>query len=583
MINLNKYNKSDGDWVWQFFNITNVFNLNNNNMIKISQLYNEVYGDIFSEDEITNILQQNIADIHYYSKYRFIDKENHNEIYIFDLLVDKKEIIINNNSYWFIYTYCDDDRIWKKLSKLNVIDGKTNNHIELNKKIDLIWELSKFIQTNIFLHLFRSFYVDINGIIINTFHLRFFNVHEYYSLSKEFDIWNKILENSNNYSDILMEKIDWQLLMIYRYDNDVYFQSKWSVTTLNSLLNNKYDKNWIFGSLIKIFDQNNINIELFNNLDNNWIVYHFEILHNENPVVQEYKYYGLYLLGGRYLNSFENIFNFKHWYEFVKNKYNELYSLMYNNLSIKNKLNISNLFFDIIIWNNQQDVEYKIKELRNPDNELDLNNYVIEWFVVAKWYIYFKVKNYQYFIKKLMKSFSYNKTYETIKWLSYMLSRDSDDLILYTNESLNWNIKDKEFINNTLNKVQSLRQNLPLKISYTRFIHYLKYEKTNDEINNILYNFKNDKEQSINIYKAFLVNSFIDVISWMLTSDREEISELWDILWLMNYELDYLLKSDNLKKEVKEIILNEIQNENGNKYLVNSIKEIINDIYSINI
>lgn len=562
----------------KFFEAYNIINIDNiTNIEKVSQLYNEVFWSIFSEEELSEILIGNIEDIIFYNEHIFIDKDTNEQVWLFDILINSKPIFIDNTNKWLLYTYLDDVGIGKNLRWIDIYDINENK-LHTNEKILLIWDLSKFIQKNIFLHLFRSLYIDDIWDIINAFHLRFFNYHEYYNMAQDSIFWKKVLENTTRYEDIYMEKVDWQLLMIYKYNNNVYFQSKWAIVTLYDIQNNNLDMNWVFWWLIKLYRSNNLDLSIFNNIPD-WISYHFEALLNSNPIVQEYKEPWLYLLWWRLINSFSFILPTQYWYNSFKSAYEDIFEELITNISSNGNV----LVKPIIIANNMVLAEQEIKDIRNPYHDLENKDYIIEWFVLSKWFMFLKIKNYQYFIKKLMKSFSYKKQSQILKGISGMLRNNYKDLEYYTKEIINsWKIfSDNHYLNQQVEEIKSLRRNRPLKMSYIRFLKYISNTKSIEEIEYITNNFWN-RQFIIDEYKDFLVLSFINTISSMLTSDREEISSLPKILWIPEDMID--INDKDIKNIVKDFIIQQINNNwEKETYFIENVNVIINDILNIEV
>jgi hypothetical protein len=567
-----------------FLQKTNILDWNNNdNIIKITNLYNSIYWVILRNSEITELLQENITEIHTYNKYKFYEKWTNKEIYFFDILISKKEIFINDNLEGYIYNYNDDIQLWKIVNSIKITHWDRWIELSLNERIATIQEFWKFLQKNIFLHLFRTLFVNIHGEIVNIFHLRFFNMNELSYLWQEYDVFKNLLwQDIKKDRDIVLEKVDGQLIMIYKYNNDVYFQSKWAITTLSEIRKGRVDKNGVFWNLLSMFHRYQYNIDDIKHFLIQDVVYHFELLHNNTPILQEYKNPWLYLLWWRKLSDLSFLIN-----TYNADEYIYWYNNIYYNIEKFNQFWKSQIIYNIVIWNNTAYVSKNIKKIRNPGNIPD-DNYVIEWFVGINSNLFFKVKEDTYFIKKIMSSFSKNKSIEILRAINKCYLIEWEKLLDVSKTIISWNYKDLDFLNKNLNTIKFLNKDRPSKISYWRFLKYLisqaklKDDNTKDidSVLNIIWNIK-DSNDLISLYKEFLIDSCIDGISNMLSNDREEVSSLSDILWLNQYEYNILIKSENLKKEIKTIIYHITKHECWNLYLVSKIKEIINDIQNI--
>jgi len=531
------------------------------NIDKIFNIYHENYGFALSNEDINSIINSDISILSNFDNYVFIEKSSWLKEDIFNICVERKKIYIGewlDNFNGYVLTYHDDIRLWEKFRDLDIYDN-SGNLLTLNQKIVLIWHIGKFIQTNFFLQMFRSLYINDYGVIINLFNLRFYNEHEIINMANDWDLrWSKIINESGELTPFFMEKVDWQMLMLFTYDNVTFLQSKGAVTTIDLI---DFDKNWIFGSVVKLIWTDWLLYLQKMSQENNDIVYHFELLATVNQVVQEYSEPWLFLIGWRYINSFRNCIDFSNEETFM-NTYYWIYDWKY---------------ITKIVFSSDENIIYdKIKKTRAIDDDYD--NYVIEWYVMVKWYLFTKIKNYQYFIAKLIKSFSLSKSKETINGIKNVLQKDANFLTIQTNFLMDSeNIYDSNLINESLDKVSTLKQNRKLKISYTRFIRYLAKHISRDLVDDIIFSIKNNKNKFIEIYKDFLIESLIDVIAWMLTSDQEEISALHNILGVGG-ELD--ISSDNLKSDVKNIIYEKL-NFDENSYFINKVKIVINDIKSI--
>ena len=562
-----------------FLDEYNIFSNTEENIIKISSLYNEIYSDSFSDTELSDILTDSIIELDTFNEYLFIDISNNKETSIFDICISSKEIINWDNDEYngYIYSYNDNIWLWQILRKYRIYNID-NNEIIWNEKIDLANKLWAFIQHNFFLHLFRSFFVSKTWKIISAFHLRFFNKFELYKMANESTIWNTILNNINKINNPkFLEKVDGQLLMFYNHEWKTFLQSKWSAILIDRILSNDYDKNWIFGNIIQLYKEAWINISILDTMsfNNPHIIYHFEFLGNTNPIVQEYKHPWLFLLGWRDKNSFSSLLETKWSYYNFKKSYNDLYE------STNNEDSEYNLIFDIVLGDSEDDIEYKIQKERS-NLVWSHTDYVIEGYIEVVWNIFLKIKSTQYFIKKLMKAFSIKRTTEILKAIKWLLTKDIKQLQDISLEILkDWNVFNNVYISKMLDKVWTLKRNQKLKISYIRFLKFIivNYDETKNW-NMFLYIQKNKKE-FIDEYKTFLWMSFINVVWGMLTSDTEEISELHEILDISFDELD--LNSETLKKDVKNIIINKVKFDDTDNYFINNIKYIIDNINDVEV
>jgi len=76
-----------------FLDEYNIFSNTEENIIKISSLYNEIYSDSFSDTELSDILTDSIIELDTFNEYLFIDISNNKETSIFDICISSKEII----------------------------------------------------------------------------------------------------------------------------------------------------------------------------------------------------------------------------------------------------------------------------------------------------------------------------------------------------------------------------------------------------------------------------------------------------------------------------------------------------------
>lgn len=547
--------------------INRYINYSKNNIEKIENLYNEMYWNIFSKEEIFERLDKDVNALSDYKEYTFFYKNK--EMSPFDVFVTRKNI----DGLWYMYNYNDNITLWEKLKKMSVIDIN-GNELSRNEIIDLPNILWKYIQKNLFLSLFRSLLVSHQNDIINVFNLRFFNKFEIESMSKEdkfFEKYSLLLENK----DVLyQEKVDWQLLMIYKYNSDIVLQTKNSAITVDNIMNNKLVEWTVFAYLYKLIYDNGYDFkEYLTSIIYRYpnIVYHFEFLRNKKPIVQEYNNVWLFLLWWKYLSSMKDI---TYWNP--ENNYNCLYDTFDENL-IESKI-----MHNIVMWKDLDKVVKEIKRKRCPDEYID--DYVIEWLIERNNNALFKIKTDEYFIVKLLNSFSEKNSAVTLGNIEKLINtkEDTEKLITVFNEVL---IKDSQIIyhneniNKLLNKIKWLNKNRKTKISIIRFLKYIDKEYENNElkeqlINNIIY----DKEEFLLCYKDFLVNSMIWVISNMLSNDTEELSLVEKLLWI---DFSQKKEEQHMWSFIKREILRKLDDKELDTFLINRIYNISVDIYNI--